>query len=130
MKAEIEKQIHKLAEHMYEIGYEDGRKENTKIADAGYSHGLNDAWECAKKIYGMDRDTRMIALVFNEYETVFDNYSASEAIEKIKEYEKKQIDQMYDDLDAKLIKDDLEDMVEVYGIDKIAEVLEQLKGEE
>lgn len=94
MKAEIEKQIHKLAEHMYETGYEDGRKENAKIADAGYSHGLNDAWDCAKKILQTSGDIKAhMKTIFEVYAwdnplSIFEKYSASEAIEKIKEYEK------------------------------------------
>ena len=70
-KEKIEQRIHENVEKIYNIG-------------------LNDAWECARKIYGMDRDTRMSAFVFNEYETVFDNYSAASAIEAIKEWEEKQ----------------------------------------
>lgn len=69
----------------------------------GYQIGINDAWEAAKKIacppdcyegglyhkieeiFGADTDTDTFLLARD----VFTNFSASEAINKIKEYEKK-----------------------------------------
>lgn len=58
-----------------------------------YERGLNDAWECAKKIATSD------GLQPDELETIFDHrgidpifecFSASEAIAKVKEYEDRQ----------------------------------------
>lgn len=65
---------------------------------AGYQIGLNDAWEAAKKI-ALPLNEGGIPLFSNiftkltdgiyDLTDVFKNYSASEAIDKIKEYEKK-----------------------------------------
>lgn len=66
----------------------------------GYEEGLNNAWECAKKLRHMDYS--MLYKVFDGdnvvihgiqmkgLEAVFEKYSASEAMAKIKEYEEKQ----------------------------------------
>lgn len=97
MREELEQKIHEFAKLMYNVGYEDCKRTELtdvraeNIAKHHYARGLNDAWECARKIYGMDRDTRFLALVFNDYENVFENLSASEAIAKIKKYEEKQM---------------------------------------
>ena len=80
----------KCAERSYEMTKEKIEQHIHENVEKIYNIGLNDAWKCARKIYGMDRDTRMSAFVFNEYETVLDNYSAASAIEAIKEREEKQ----------------------------------------
>ena len=77
----------------YKQGYMDGKDEaykNPVPTQDAYQRGLDDAWEAARIIYGMNKDTRLVTTAFVHYETVFDNYSASEAIAKIKEYEEKQ----------------------------------------
>lgn len=79
----------------YKQGYTDGKDEaykNPVPTQDAYQRGLDDAWEAARIIYGMNKDTRLVTTAFVHYETVFDNYSASEAIAKIKEYEEKQTD--------------------------------------
>lgn len=54
-----------------------------------YNNGLNDAWECANKIY--DFSGKELSEVFPESQEIpFDSYSASEAIARIKEYEEQQ----------------------------------------
>lgn len=62
-------------------------KEEQKSIDEAYQRGLTDAWEAVRKIIGMDAG--MQYAVFNTYfnKQVFENYSASEAIEKLKAYE-------------------------------------------
>lgn len=87
----------------YDYGYEDGQKEklaNAMIHDhevaekTAYEDGMNAAWECARKIaQTMKRDE--ITTCFGERDEIgrkmiFEEYSASEAIAKIKEYEDKQ----------------------------------------
>lgn len=89
----------------YDFGYEDGQKE--KLANAmihdhevaekkAYEQGLNDAWECAKKLcqsamYGGSEEycREIFELTPFEIVDVFD-YSASQCIEKVKAYEKRQ----------------------------------------
>jgi hypothetical protein len=91
MKKEIEKQIHQFAEMMYKTGYEDGQ---AWVDGKMYTKGLNNAWECAKKIRHMDIPT--LNKVFDDlrhgiqekgHEAVFENYEPFKAIAKIKEYE-------------------------------------------
>ena len=79
----------------YNNGLSDGNINKGTFAakvNAAYNNGLNDAWKCAKKIATSD------GLKPNELETIFDHrgidpifeyFSASEAMAKIKEYEEK-----------------------------------------
>lgn len=80
----------------YQKGYEVGQHEATTLE---YQCGLNDAWECAKRIalVKTDKDCPYFTVTELEkifgcstYQSVFDTYSASEAIEKIKVYEERQ----------------------------------------
>ncbi len=54
-----------------------------------YEKGLKEAWECARKINELDNIEDALFNTFHEEQVgnVYDNYSASEAIAKIKEYE-------------------------------------------
>lgn len=54
-----------------------------------YEDGLNDAWECAKKVVEMgEYDRKNVVFVrLDDGEFPFKKYSASEAITRIKEYE-------------------------------------------
>lgn len=153
----------------YKQGYKDGNYDKEFFCNLNFEHGTNkgldDAWECLKKII-FEKDDG--GLTFGEIAKIFDgkclsteileNYSASEAIAKIKEYEEKQ---KQDDDEVK-VGDEVVWNDHVKGIvieisdcnlrgftsrlcpfewrkefcrktgrhfDQIAEVLEQLKGE-
>lgn len=108
-----------LFENGYDQGYVDGQKEklaNAMIHDhevaekTAYEQGLNDAWECARKISMPENEGGMsvkaLQSIFGKAREIF-NCTASEAIAKIKEYEDKQ-------------KQDAEIKVgyEVYNIDR------------
>lgn len=78
----------------YDKGYAEG-VDNQLIKEA-YQKGLNDAWECAKLLAlpyqdgGIDYET--LQSMFGNgasWQKAFMNYSASEAMAKIKEYEEK-----------------------------------------
>jgi hypothetical protein len=75
----------------YNRGYEDGRDE-CSYGKLKYKQGLNDAWECAKKIMldvedgGMSADDIIHIFDDSPYST-FKKVSASEAIEKINKFE-------------------------------------------
>lgn len=98
-KEEMEKQIHGFAEMMYRTGYEDAQKDWHSIEkeerEMNYKRGLDDAWECARKImlceakggFSTDKYTE----IFGNIATfqVLEILSASEAIFAIKEYEDK-----------------------------------------
>jgi len=111
MREELEQKIHEFAvnaEVLYKAGYEEGYRagyegkclltEEECLADQKrqYERGLNDAWECIKKIAKMDIDTLNTVFNLSNYMGVSPfmasliKYSASEAIAKIKEYEEKQ----------------------------------------
>lgn len=85
--------------HVYNQGYEDGLKdgkESVQIDDStAYERGLNDAWECARKMMLSDEDGGIalsdILKIFGmtQYSAI-KRFSASESIAKIKEYEEKQ----------------------------------------
>ena len=83
----------------YRQGYEDGQKEKPQaiyeMKVEEYNKGLNEAWECAKKLcqsekYGGFQEH--CAEIFGR-EDVFDvfDYSASQCIEKVKAYQKRKI---------------------------------------
>lgn len=83
--------------HVYNQGYNDGIEfSNEAHACTGdYERGLNNAWECARKLMLGENDggisieeSRKIFGV--GYYSALSNYSASEAIAKLKEYEEKQ----------------------------------------
>ena len=92
-----------LKEEMYSLykqGYDEG-KDECSYGKLKYQQGLNDAWECAKKMELLTCGE--VAEIFGEQAlTYFGNsktpeifglinqYPASEAIAKIKEYEEKQ----------------------------------------
>ena len=100
MNEEIEKRVHEFAEQMYNAGYADRclltDEECIKDQKNQYEKGLKDAWECAKKIAiiprngGLSCDEMDDIFHTKSVTTIMNNYSASEAIEKIKAYEEKQ----------------------------------------
>lgn len=73
----------------YEKGYEEGRKE-CYPEEKAYEDGLNDAWECARKIVDMDCETVSKIFEGSHYDNVFIDCKASDAIERIRKYEKQQ----------------------------------------
>ena len=74
----------------YEQGYKDGYNEPGKNQQEAYQRGLNDAWEAARKIANIP---------YSEEEKVFgsggwafiEKHTASEAIEKIRQYEQENL---------------------------------------
>jgi hypothetical protein len=86
-------------EEIYKRGYTHGLKDASKDheSEKSYEQGLNDAWECARKIaVEMSiEDMQSCGLISNsdkEYTyscDVIRDYSVSEAMTKIKEYEEK-----------------------------------------
>jgi flagellar biosynthesis/type III secretory pathway protein FliH len=80
---------------VYNQGYADGQKcheETTEdIYRKGFENGLEQAWECARKIYNMT--AKEVIAIFGGC-SLWVDYSASEAIAKIKEYEQNQTDEM------------------------------------
>lgn len=94
---EAQKAIETILAEVYECGYEEGRK-NRCIEEEfqntnKYEDGLNDAWEAAKKIVCTDGyNWTELENMFNSrtLSKIFNTCTASEAIEKVKEYEEEQ----------------------------------------
>lgn len=84
----------------YTQGYTDGEDNTCKnlvsVQDA-YQQGLKDAWNAAHKVlwYGNKEMMPLFGLTFGsgDWEQIFTDHTASEAIEKIKAYEEKQNEQ-------------------------------------
>ena len=78
--------LDKIAAQIYKEGYNNGYEDRDDNLQEMYEKGLNEAWECARKITNRDIDTEEvfgdIPLMF-----IFRKYTASEAINKIKEWE-------------------------------------------
>lgn len=88
---EMEIQIHQFAEMMYRTGYEDGQKDWHNVdeeREKAYKQGLNDAWDCARKIVQTSRGYSHdeINEIYGTRLRAFD-LTPSEAIAKMQKYE-------------------------------------------
>ena len=87
----IRRQAQELIDQAYERGFKAGKEEfvttEAKVVNEAYQKGLDDAWEAARKIASMSYSEQFD--VFNERgnANIFGCNSASEAIEKIRQYE-------------------------------------------
>lgn len=91
----VKESIRNAYDKGYKQGVNDGSLDVKMRVDGAYEKGLNDAWECARKIMLSDEDGGIahidIQKIFGgSYYQAMMNYSPSEAIAKIKEYEEKQ----------------------------------------
>lgn len=88
----IENHVKDVYNQGYSDGLADGNINSGLLADRvreAYNNGLDDAWECARKILfdsSLPRDI-LTELGADSFSGVIHKCSASEAIEKIKEYE-------------------------------------------
>lgn len=77
----------------YNAGLEDGNISNgtleEKVKEA-YENGANDVWECVNKIYSKIDRTAIESIFGVKFYDVFEKFTASEAMAKVKEYEEKQ----------------------------------------
>ena len=87
--------IENRVRHVYNQGFEEGKNYYIQKYGNAYNKGLEDAWECARKIisdtcYG-GYDAKTLKQIFGTpvIPDVFKN-SASEAVVKLKEYEEQQ----------------------------------------
>ena len=96
LKKSITDEIEMIEKKAYSRGFEDGKEAKEELAQKAYQKGLDDAWECARKLMlssyvdGGIASTEIVKIFgVRPYYTLKD-FSASEAIAKIKEYEEKQ----------------------------------------
>lgn len=97
---ETKRQILECINNAYYKGYKNGLNDRSinegtfaAIVKEAYGNGLNDTWECAKKIVtdtGLNHEELREIFGYTSMDTIFGNFSASEAIAKIKEYENRQ----------------------------------------
>lgn len=92
----VKESIRNAYDKGYKQGVNDGSLDVKMRVEGVYEKGLNDAWECAKKI-ACDKSQNGYSLytlreIFGTASLcgIFWNFSASEAVSKIKEYEEKQ----------------------------------------
>ncbi len=102
-KEEMEQQIHDFAEMMYKVGFEDGHEKcknkiflesaiYPKAMKDGYNQGLEAVWKYIAKL-GKLTIGEIYEIFGDEYDNIYaitDDYSPSEFIDAIKEYEDKQ----------------------------------------
>lgn len=94
MSEDLSDRVHEFVDYVYRAGYEDGQKDKPSVFYEQYRKGLDDAWEYALKV-GMNGCEYYKNNVFPKspnYDVwnIIRHWSASEAIAKIKEYEKAQ----------------------------------------
>lgn len=98
--AEIEEEMHILLKEAHNLGNELGYRNGVEDAKAsyrqGYDEGLNDAWECFKKLVYPVKDggfsTERLCEIFGTSlpSHIIRDFSPSEAVQEIKGYEEKQ----------------------------------------
>ena len=130
----------------YKQGFKDGQAHQLASDDvfrescekSAYEKGLNDGWECVKKLAYEKTEG---GFDFKELKEIFDgsiltvdilqNYSASEAVKRVKAWEEKQKADSSKVTRQSIIKSQLMDIVNgqknPVTADEIAEVLKQLK---
>ena len=89
--------IENRVRHVYNQGYSDGLADGNissglfadKVREA-YNNGLEDAWECARKIFKSECATMKYIFHTAYYPEIILNNSPTEAIAKLKEYEEQQ----------------------------------------
>lgn len=91
-----------IRKEAYDKGLSDSKNQDAKdfvdMYDSGYSEGLKDAWEAVDKIF--DMPCKLREQLFNRCDSVgvwdvIREYSASEAIEKIRQYEQEKEKQIH-----------------------------------
>ena len=110
-------------EAAYAHGYSNAEIKYQAEVKEAYQKGLSDAWECMRKISHMDSKIR--DEIFDRVITsnIVDENTASEAIEKIRQYEQRQEEQ-----DG--LRQNIQTIVDQcgYTLDEIAEVLQKMRG--
>ena len=96
----IKKQAQELIDQAYQRGYKDGENsridECAKALDEAVIAGRNEAWDAAKRIIGDSGDDTLYCKDLMElfgsddYDIIMRHFSATEVIEKIREWEEKQ----------------------------------------
>lgn len=94
LKLKLEQIIEEIKNEAYQRGSEDAWKRivdvRSKDIECGYNRGLNDAWECARKIAEMKWEDCEKLFELAQLQNIIFDFTAQEAMQKIKDYERKQ----------------------------------------
>ena len=90
--SQIKPQIGEMVRLCHEV--EDHAEVTADAYQRGYEARLNDAWEAARKIFSMDGEVRETLLHNCFFKDIIENISASEAIERIRQYEQEKEEQI------------------------------------
>ena len=91
LKYECNEAIEKIIDKAYKRGYEDGKKVHEEVRnkdmDYGYEKGLEDAWECSRKI--AKQYIQMLKSLFGtvDISKIFLEYTVTEVMQKLQKYE-------------------------------------------
>lgn len=85
----------------------------------GYIAGLDAAWETALRIFKLSGDDFGFVYDVANYPAMFDRYSASEAMQKLKEYDYYKQCEEAKAARKKIIIEDLKEMYRKYGPDEV-----------
>ena len=113
----LRREVTECIDNAYKRGFRDALKESQQFnAENEYRHGLNDAWNCIKKLYGVDCDCLDVAKKLKVFGTdslhdILKKYNPAEAIAKFKEFEDKYDPKQIDD-DEINVGDEIEHMTE------------------
>ena len=88
----IEKEVQDYTDEVYRSGHEDGVKSVQLLGNRARDIGREEAWECAKSIINFALDKRdAIFGADNSVWSILNYCSASEAMQKIKDYEEENV---------------------------------------
>ena len=121
IRDELEKQAHQRGyEEAYDTAYADAEEIYESGKRAMYQKGLKDAWEAVRKIRDMTWKEQIEAFGTDSYADII-ALSASECIEKIRQYEQEK------EMDG--LRQNIQTIVDQcgYTLDEIAEVLRKMK---
>lgn len=89
--------LEQVRKEAYDKGFDDGRNKcqsREYCMNESYQQGLADAWEAARKIASYDAGQNYVIFGRHFTNVTLNTFTASEAIEKIRQYEQKQEEQI------------------------------------
>lgn len=126
----MKRQAQELIEQAYQRGYKAGQESDKNIFISGIlEQGRNEAWEAAMKIAGdcliESKMTKELFDNFNYAYAVFNNFTASDAIDRIRAYEK----QKKEEDKIKVDKEKVMKLADEIGIHKLFAIVKEIRGE-
>lgn len=143
MKRQAQELIEQAYQRGYNAGYEEGKGQTWSEEIKKYEiepekalkyieQGRNEAWEAAKKILIPPCDgglaTVELKKIFGESGAyIFNNFTVSEAIEKIRAYDEKK--KQKEDEEIKVDKEKVIKLADEIGIHKLFSIVKEIRGE-